>query len=87
MFGLTIKKRYVMRYNLYVVNDKLAQEAGPIFLAVNDAVALRQFKNLGIPEDLKGEYELLMIGYYDSKEIFITPEIYYSVVEEVKNEQ
>ncbi|QXP44129.1 MAG: nonstructural protein [Arizlama microvirus] len=64
-----------MLYNVYVVKDKLAQEAGPPFVAVNDKVALRQFKQMGIPEVLKKEYELLKIGYYDSLEVTITPDI------------
>lgn len=64
-----------MIFNVYVVCDKLAEEAGPPFVAVNNAVALRQFKQMNIPEVLKDEYSLHLIGYYDSKEMIITPEV------------
>lgn len=74
-----------MRYNLYVVKDKLAEEAGPPFQAVNDKVAIRHFNAMNIPEALKDEYELLCVGSYDSKEIFIVPEICYSVVNQEEN--
>lgn len=74
-----------MQYNLYVVKDKLAGEAGPPFTAVNDAVARRNFSQMNIPPAFADEYELLCIGTYDSKEIFIVPEICYSVVKEVDN--
>lgn len=74
-----------MLYNVYVVKDKLAEEAGPPFTAVNDKVALRQYQSMGIPESLKDEYELLMIGYFDSVDVSITPHITYSVIEPQEN--
>lgn len=64
-----------MVYNVYVVKDKLAEEAGPPFTAVNNSVAIRQYKQMGIPEALKDEYSLHLIGYYDSKEMSITPNV------------
>lgn len=70
-----------MLYNVYVVKDKLAEEAGPPFVAVNDKVALRQYQSMGIPESLKDEYELLKIGFYDSIDISITPAITYTLTE------
>lgn len=69
-----------MLYNIYVVNDKMAEEAGPPFVAVNDNVALRHYRNLGIPELVKNDYELLCIGTYDSKGMFVTPELSYMLV-------
>lgn len=76
-----------MQYGLYVVKDKLADEAGPPFTAVNDKVAVRHFNQMNIPDTLRDEYELLCIGTYNSKEIFIVPEICYSVVnQEASNE-
>lgn len=68
-----------MLYNVYTVKDKLAEECGPPFIAVNDKVAIRQFKSMGIPEALKNEYELLNIGYFDSIDVSITPNMVISL--------
>jgi len=70
-----------MLYQVYTVKDKLAEEAGPPFIAVNDKVALRQFKQMNIPKSLINEYELLCIGYFDSVDITITPNIVYNPIE------
>lgn len=75
-----------MIYNVYVVKDKLAEEAGPPFVAVNNGVAIRQYKQMGIPESLKDEYSLHLIGFYDSKEMTITPNLIIDVVKELENE-
>lgn len=72
-----------MLYNVYVIKDKLAEESGPLFTAVNDKVALRKLKEMGIPDSLKHEYELLCLGTYDSKASFIVPEVVYTVQEEI----
>jgi len=72
-----------MVYNVYVVHDKLAGESGPPFTAVNNAVALRQYKQMGIPESLKSEYSLHLIGFYDSLEMVIVPHVIVQLVEEV----
>jgi len=69
-----------MMYNVYVVYDKVAEEAGPPFCAVNDGIAMRQYASMGIPEALQRDYTLNMIGYYDSKDMCITPHIIISVV-------
>jgi len=71
-----------MLYQVYVVKDLMAEEAGPPFTAVNDKVAVRQFKQMGIPKELTKEYELLKIGYFDSIDISITPDITYKIVTE-----
>jgi len=76
-----------MLYNVYTVKDNLAEEAGPPFIAVNDKVAIRQYKNMGIPESLKKDYQLLKIGYFDSVDVSITPDmIYHVIIEEEVNE-
>ena len=55
---------------LYAVYDRVAEEeAGPCFLAVNDGVAVRNFRALlrnsqVVAED---EYMLYKLGTYDSK--------------------
>ncbi|WNK14084.1 MAG: nonstructural protein [Microvirus sp.] len=69
-----------MLYQVYTVKDKLAEEAGPPFIAVNDKVAIRQFKSMGIPLALKDEYELLKIGYFDSIDITIIPDITVNII-------
>jgi len=75
-----------MLYNVYTVKDKLAEEAGPPFIAVNDKVAMRQFRQMGIPQSLQNEYELLKIGYFDSIDISITPDIVYNVIDTKEEE-
>lgn len=76
-----------MLYNVYVVKDKLAEECGPPFTAVNDKVALREYVSIGIPESLKDQYELLCIGYYDSVDVSITPNITYTIIEPIGVEE
>lgn len=51
---------------MYVIYDKLAEEAGPIFQAPNDDVALRNFRHLseGQSVDLS-EYDVYAVGMYD----------------------
>lgn len=54
---------------VYTIYDRVAEEAGPLFLAVNDAVALRSYRQLvqsaGVVAE--EEYTLYKIGSYDSK--------------------
>lgn len=52
---------------LYCVYDKIAEEAGPIFCAANEGVAMRQFRRLmGEAVDVE-DYQLLYLGSYDTK--------------------
>lgn len=48
--------------NVYVIYDKVAEEAGPLFEAVNDGVAVRQMcqsmRNVENPDD----YSLFHVG-------------------------
>lgn len=58
---------------LYTVYDRVAEEAGPCFLAVNDGVAIRQYRQLlknsqVVTED---EYHLFRLGSYDSKTMVV----------------
>jgi hypothetical protein len=57
-----------MEMRLYVIYDKVAQESGPLFSAVNDGVAIRNFR--GILKDVtavdKDSYRLFFIGTYDN---------------------
>lgn len=60
-----------MVYNLYTVYDRLAKEAGPIFVAVNDQVAERQFRKLIVGSDNPADYQLYNLGEYDSVSLSI----------------
>lgn len=71
-----------MVLNIYTVYDKVAEEAGPLFQAVNDGIALRNYRNMQIPESLKNDYSLYRIGTYDTVTMEIVPEFVYSLLEE-----
>jgi hypothetical protein len=58
-----------MIQNVYVIYDSLAQEAGPIFAAKNDLVALRASGKLIGESD---EYTVYCIGEYDNEELKLT---------------
>ena len=62
-----------MRFNLYTVYDELAEEAGPIFCAKNDAVAERQFTALKaeIAETERPNYHLFFLGEYDNVTLIV----------------
>ena len=59
------------KFNIYTIYDKKAEEAGPLFIAVNDSVAVRNvcltLSDQLYPED----YELVQIGEYDSKSMSV----------------
>lgn len=81
-----------MKNFVYTIEDRIAAEAGPLFTAKNDQVALRQFKALisnseGVQPD---EYRLLKIAQFNTETIkmitFDTPEeVILSVNTEVAN--
>lgn len=68
--------------NLYTIYDRLAEEAGPIFHAKNDAVALRAAKNLLKDVANAADYVLHHIGFFDTKESCLIPLETVSVVED-----
>lgn len=75
----------IERANLYTVYDTLAEKYGPIFEAVNNAVALRQFINLknGLPEVSRRDYQLMLVGFIErDKECVITPHVTMEIIEE-----
>lgn len=60
---------------LYTVYDRVAEQAGPVYCAVNDGVALRMYRAL-----LQGEhvvdpdvYWLYALGDYDVSSMVIVP--------------
>lgn len=58
------------KMGIYAIRDSVAEESGPLFVAKNDAVALRQYDALLRDADPKhkDEYELLCVGEYNSDE-------------------
>ena len=51
---------------LYTLYDHLAKEAGPVFESVNDAVALRNVRQMMKNGNLEKEcYSLMFLGVYD----------------------
>ena len=76
-----------MLYNVYVVYDKVAEEAGPPFTAVNDGIAQRMFAQMNIPLSLRGDYQLFRIACYDSKDMQIIEHNSYSLTEKAISEE
>jgi len=62
-----------MLFSLYTVYDKVAKESGPIFQAHNDQVAMRSFSQMPIDEKVKGDFELIKLGEYDTEKVQVTP--------------
>jgi len=67
-----------MKEGLYVIYDKVMKEAGPIFKAKNDGVALRNYKSFWMdrptdrpPADVN-DYTLFKIAVFDSENMKFT---------------
>lgn len=59
---------------VYTIYDKVAEESGPVFCAVNDGVALRNFKAMLQQQNVSiYEYKLYCLGSYDAKTMIIMP--------------
>ena len=73
MFGVSKTSRQALM-GLYTVYDRVAEEAGPCFLAVNDAVAIRQYRQLLKDSQVvtDDEYHLFRLGSYDYKSMQIS---------------
>lgn len=61
--------------NIYVIYDKLAEEAGPLFIAVNDEVAKRQYEQTMQHVTTKADYLLYRIGFYDNVNMEVVPDV------------
>lgn len=60
--------------NLYTIYDKIAEESGPIFSAVNDGIALRSYKNLVEKEGISiNEFDLVHVAQYDHRTMRLDP--------------
>ena len=53
---------------LYSVKDQVAEKFGPVFTAVNDGVAVRQFTGLLKQVDYVGEYDLYCVAEFDDEQ-------------------
>lgn len=65
-----------MKMRVYAIYDRVAEEGGPIFSAVNDGVAIREFRALiqqCSPVD-RDAYKLYLLGVYDSDKVMVFPE-------------
>ena len=60
---------------LYVVRDLVAGEAGPVFTAKNDGIAIRQTCQLLHGCIDVNDYALYQVGTIDTEEMEIQPEI------------
>ena len=65
-----------MKVNIYTIYDKVACEAGPIFQAKNDAVALRCFMSLmkDTPNVFPSDYDVYCLGEFDTDTRSFVPE-------------
>lgn len=53
-----------MLMSVYTIFDEVAEEAGPLFTAKNDAVAVRSAK-LALKDAQASDYTLYKLGQYD----------------------
>ncbi len=65
-----------MEVNIYTIYDKVACEAGPIFQAKNDGVALRCFMSLmkDTPNVVPSDYDVYCLGKFDTDSRSFVPE-------------
>ncbi len=65
-----------MKVNIYTFYDKVACEAGPIFQAKNDTVALRCFMSLmkETPSVNPADYDVYCLGEFDTEDRSFVPE-------------
>ena len=65
-----------MKVNIYTIYDKLACEAGLIFQAKNDAVALRCFMSLmkDTSNVVPSDYDVYCLGEFDTDTRSFVPE-------------
>lgn len=61
-----------MRVKYYSIFDVLAEEFGPLFVAKNDAVAARMYKNLALQERVNpSDYSLRFVLELDTENGFV----------------
>jgi len=65
-----------MKSGLYVIFDKVAQEAGPVFSAKNDGIALRCGRALlkEASVDSLSDYKVVCVGTFEGESCVLVPE-------------
>lgn len=55
------------RQGLYVIYDRVAKDSSPVFQAINDGIAARQFRNLisKVSQWDRDAYKLYQVGYVE----------------------
>lgn len=61
---------------LYVIKDKVADDVGPVFSAKNDGVAKRHYNDSISQVKYPDDYQLIRVGYFDTKYLDVVPELY-----------
>ena len=66
---------------LFTIYDKSAEEAGPVFNAPNEAIAIRHTVNImmDIPPHVRSDYMLYCLGHWDHKSMIIEKCVPYEV--------
>lgn len=59
-----------MKMGVYVIFDRIAEEAGPLFTAKSDAVAVRNYR-ISLKEVQPSEFRLYAIGEYDNEKCLL----------------
>jgi hypothetical protein len=59
-----------MKMGVYVIYDRIAEEAGPLFTAKSDSVAIRNYR-ISLKEVQASEYRLYAIGEYDNEKVLL----------------
>lgn len=56
-----------VRFSLYVIRDRVAEEYGPPFTSKNDGVAQRKFQSILMEakNTRPSDFELVHVGYYN----------------------
>lgn len=78
-----------MEFRIYCIFDYAAEAGSPPFVAVNDAVAVRQYRNLLRESQNANDYKLWLLGTFNDETMIIkTPDPFepIEVIMEMKNE-
>jgi len=59
-----------MKMGVYVIYDRIAEEAGPLFTAKSDDVAIRNYR-ISLKDVNADEYRLYAVGEYDSEKVLL----------------
>lgn len=54
-----------MKYGMYTLFDRVAEECGPVWIAKTDAVAVRNAR-IHTKEVAQDDYRLLCVGYFET---------------------